>query len=676
VTSSSARAADELPRPPSPGEPADPHRPRPALFPEPVVVVTLPEKPPAESGRKRWSPWDHDCAALDVFAERLLHAWEVERRPQDSAAVLTASWPKAIAARDRLRAILRGRGNAFLDGSRELAGRPVARDVRTIVRALWDGTDDIAWVGLWRHPMVGLSDGALASFQAGTGLLPAENQARGLSGALHAEALARDVYPAADVAVFQRVRRPLRQARRDIGRLPTAAVVERLAAELRWRAILLAGPDGRDAFAELEVVLDWIRQAEADRVDPDAVVALLDPERGEEAPRVELHRGERAVSCTTIHQAKGLKYHHVHVADIGTSRSGARGETWSRAEVTLDGRARTLLGVRFDPDGALKPRPDLLHHLADCVAAARLDEERLRLAYVAITRAVRSVTFALGGGEGIHARLSELWTAEPDLPGVHRETERPPEAVDAGRAGYAEAVGRFAVAPVEPCGWSIVPPSRAGDGWKLQDEAALAELVAGIAARCTLRAGRSPLDPPAPEGRHGEGEVDDSSWGTLVHGWLEHGGLQPAADVAQAARYLAQVYGSDDPRLADWLVRLVRDRLEPQQPELLATLRGLEPTQLHFELPFAGTSGGPAGAPWFHAGRMDLVVTWPDRRAWVIDFKAGRKSPTSKADVLSAASLPEYGPQLEAYRSALTAAGWTVERVGLLFVRTGAWVEW
>jgi hypothetical protein len=100
---------------------------------------------------------------------------------------------------------------------------------------------------------------------------------------------------------------------------------------------------------------------------------------------------------------------------------------------------------------------------------------------------------------------------------------------------------------------------------------------------------------------------------------------------------------------------------------------------LHFEMPFAGVSASLPNAPWYHAGRMDLMVTWPGRRAWVIDFKAGSKSPTTRdnvAEFVKMAGLDEYAPQLEAYRHALTAAGWTVEKVGLLFMRAGAWVGW
>lgn len=648
----------------------------------PIALVTLgEERTDPETGKKRpWSRWDFTCTALDVFVERVRHAWNTEGRKADTAAVLTASWSKAINARDRLRAVLRkdGAGDAFLDGNRELAKRPVARDVRTLVQALWDRSDDISWAALWRHPMIGLTDGALAALKDGLGLHATDPKIRGLAGCLSAEALSPDVYPACDVAAFARVRPHLHQARRDIGRIPTADVVERLTAALQWRPILLTGPEGLDAVGELEVVLDWIRQAESDRVDPAAVVALLDPDQAEEPPRVEFHRGERTISCTTIHQAKGLKYDHVLVVDVGTSPSGNDDTSWSRAAVTWDGAPRTLLGVKLDPDGALKPVPDLQYRLAQQVEEIRRDEERLRLAYVAVTRAVRSATMSVcNDKEGIHADLHARWTADPEMPGVARIVRDEPASIDDVILGHARAVGPFPVPMREPSGWQSVPPSSAHLAWRLGDAEKHRALVADIAARCEFRPGQPPCHPPPVPGEGNGRSVSDADWGTLVHAWMEFSTLRPDADLALAGRFLAQKYGMELPALADWLVKILR-QLDQTQPELLAALRS-DGATLHFEMPFAGVSASLPNAPWYHAGRMDLMVTWPGRRAWVIDFKAGSKSPAGNKDdaaFVKMAGLEEYAPQLEAYRHTLTAAGWTVEKVGLLFMRTGAWVGW
>lgn len=184
------------------------------------------------------------------------------------------------------------------------------------------------------------------------------------------------------------------------------------------------------------------------------------------------------------------------------------------------------------------------------------------------------------------------------------------------------------------------------------------------------------LEPPPIDGETPERMVTSDAWGTMVHAWMEMDGLRAGADQAAAAVFLREKYGiTDNTALSKWLVDLVT-RLEETQPDLIRTLRSDE-VRLHFEMPFAGVDKPFNGEKWFHAGRMDLLVEFPARKAfWVIDFKAGQKSPTSMDDLIPGASLAEYGPQLEAYRRSLTSAGCTIEKVALLFMRTGAWVAW
>ena len=405
------------------------------------------------------------------------------------------------------------------------------------------------------------------------------------------------------------------------------------------------------------------------------MVALLDPKQSDEPPRVEFHRGERTVSCTTIHQAKGLKYDHVMIVDIGTSPSGSSDMGWRRNEVVWEGVSRTLLGVRLDPEGALKPIPDIEYQLATQVDEIRRNEERLRLAYVAVTRAVRSVTFSVCGiRQGIHADLRDLWTTEPELPGVTRVLRDEPATVEDVILGHANAVEPFPIKMREPSGWQSVPPSKAQEAWHSEDKAKHKELVADIIARCEFRPGKAPSHPPPIPGEDDDRRVSDTDWGTLVHAWMEFSEMRSSADVALAEQFLAEEYGMEHTALAQWLVSILQ-QLDETQPEMMAALRSDEAT-VHFEMLFVGVNDALPDAPWYHAGRIDLMVTWPGRRAWVIDFKAGPKGPTTSDDLVKEAKLADYGPQLEAYQRSLTAAGWNVEKVGLLFMRSGALVGW
>jgi ATP-dependent exoDNAse (exonuclease V) beta subunit len=633
---------------------------------------------------KGWNSFQANATGLDVFAERLQAIWTQPGRGDDTAAVLTSSWRKAWLACERLRSLLGGSDKAFVDGAdEELLNGRVARDLRLLVRALWDRTDDIAWVGVWKHPMVNLTDGALALLKEGIGVrFDGERHGYGLSGAADASSLDPGAFPTADVEAFARVNPVLSRACRGIGREPTADVLDRLAADLHWRAILLAGPDGLDGAAQLEVLLDWIRQAEADGVDPSAVIDLLDPEGGEEAPRLTLHRPAGSVSCTTVHQAKGLQYDHVYVYDIGTSREGASNQGWPRARVELGGVSGTLVGVKFDPLGALEPAMDLVGRVADAVWEARKDEERLRMAYVAITRARRSVTFPLyGPGRGIHDALAAAWVGsaseDPGLTGVHVEEREGPRDIVSAVCGHARAVAPFSVARAEPRGWSVVPPSGAWEQWDAQARAALVKRVAETAE---FLPGGDPLAPPdAPEavwqafGAPGE----DAFWGTVAHGWFAASRLAAAPSTEAARAYidgLDLAPGLDQAAAAQWLVDLSAN-LARQRADLLAQLASPDAT-LRFEHPFVGVDETDPADRRLHAGRMDLLVTWPGQRAWVIDFKVGEHGPTARETLAGGANLRQYAPQLEAYRRSLERMGWKVEKVGLLFGRTGAWVGW
>jgi ATP-dependent helicase/nuclease subunit A len=647
----------------------------------PIIIVAQ----KVDEGKKpSWDSEMANAAAIDQFTERLKAAWAVSGRDGETAAVLTASWAKALKARNRLRAIL-GADRAFLDGGGQIRSGTVARDLRTLVRALWDRTNDLAWTGVWRHPMVGLTDGALAQLKEGLVVQVRHGKGKeatweayhGLAPAAGMELVLPGILSPLDAMVMERTRPTLRQAAGDIGRVPTADVIEDVAAALWWRPILLAGPGGEDAAAELEVCLDWIRQAESGGVDPEAVLALLDPDGEGEEPRLELRRGKGTVSCTTVHQAKGLKYHHVMVYDIGTSPRGGALDDWTRATIEIDGRPQVLLGVRFDPNGGLDPKNDLFQTLSSKVSAVRRNAERLRMAYVAVTRAVRTVTFSLvppRNNPGIMKLLGSKWlqpAVEKRLEGVRVEFCKELLNVKPLQTGHAVALGPFPVAPVKAKGWTLVSPSSARAFW---GEVELDELVRRIASSPDFREGDLQLGAPALEESEGQDleKVEETRWGDLVHSWLQSGGLEADVPVERCSAWLEREYALEDQELADWLIRLSRS-LEVQQPDIVRAIRS-QGARILFEFPFIGVGGSESDR--LHAGRMDLVVAWPDRRAcWIIDFKAGRHGPTIKEKAKSG-HLKTYGPQIEAYRQSLTRAGWTVERAGLWYVRQGTWLGW
>ena len=625
----------------------------------PIVMVL--QEPSEDPEVKPWKVGEANAAGLDVFVERLRKAWAEDGHGDDTAAVLTGSWHKARVARDRIRTHL-GPEAAFLDGGRELARARICRDVRVLVRALWDRSDDIAWAAVWKLPCVGLSDAGLVALRTADG----GQLFQGLSRPVFQDVSDGALDPA-DRETMGLVRPVLQRALRSIGREPTVAVVEDVAAALRWRPILEKGPDGWDAVAQLEAVLDWIRRFEEAGVDPEGVLHLLDPGPGGDPPRINLRRGDRTVSCTTVHQAKGLKYHHVFVYDIGTGPGQNMGGP-AQLGCDIQGAPRRLVGVGWDPAGGIHPRGDLCAVAVDKIWDVRKKEEFLRLAYVAVTRAVRSVTFTLfPGGQGIQRGLYDRWIDE-DMDGVYKHQIPGPVALKVSQGGHAVPLAPLSTTPAPPRGWALVSPSAAA----LAYGGGLKAFVASVADRAHLEDGGARIEPPDLTDAAGEKrEIESAAWGTLVHGWLEHTGLAPErATDDEAAAYLRDVYRLENAALAAWLLRISAS-LEERRPELLARLR--DASMLDFEVPFVGVDH--TDDPRLHAGSIDLLARWPDKRCWVIDFKAGQRSPTRDNPVASG-KLDEYVPQLEAYRRSLVRMGWTVERTGILYVRTGAFLWW
>ena len=640
----------------------------------PIVLVTASEEADLNAAQVA-------AMALDVFAERLKHAWTSqaeggEGRDGDTAAVLASSWAKAAAACARLRLLLgkdsSGRERAFIEGSRNLLGGQTAADLRVLVRALWDSTDRIAWAALWKLPPVGLTDGGLARLQLGQGVVYAGTPLGGLAGPAYATGLDPTVHLRIDVEAFAAVIDPLKDALGGIGRLPTADVVDVFAARMNWRAILAAGPDGDDAVAQLEVLLDHIRSVEADGVNPDAVVAALAPDEGDgDTPKVILDRGPGTVACTVVHQAKGLAWDHVHVYEAGGGGKGAS-SAWARQTVrrkTADGSwvDEDLIGTCMDFSGGIHPQPDFEGRLAAALHNKRLAQEKLRLLYVAVTRAKRSVTIGVNGGAGMSTELLQRWQrGKGAMPGVEFIDRDGPQALTDRAVGHAVAVEPFAVALAPATGRVAVSPSRMEEAWSPERRQEVATHA--------LASGRF-------EGGTGRTTAPSEAWrqrpaamGTLVHRWLECSDLSPSVTPTQAMAFLEseEQWPARTEAVARWLVNLSH-ALATHLPLLHAEITAPGATR-HFEVPIHGAVDD-GDERWLFSGSIDLLVELPDGRRKVIDFKGQAKADTIE-DIRSGATLQKYAAQVEAYRSACAAAGFAVDSVGLLYVGSAAYLEW
>ncbi|MBI5487041.1 MAG: UvrD-helicase domain-containing protein [Deltaproteobacteria bacterium] len=600
--------------------------------PAPVVVIDAEEKP--------------DRLALVVFAERVREQWALH--PDQTAAVLVRSWAKGA---DAVR-VLRDHGvPAQLTGDRALLGSRGAADVRLFLRALTDLTDDIALVGMLKHPSVGVSDRGLMLLRAGGGF-----------GRIFVPEVDLSQLEEGDRARLEVVLPILRAARRRLGREPTADVLEWLAAQLAWRPIVAAGPEWEDgaALARLEILFEVIRVLESNGVDPRAVVEGLEPgdDPSDDLPVVRLHGGAGVVTVTTYWGAKGLEFDHVALLQV--NKEGDRGVKGENAWVVATPRGQPVLGTRVDPAGGLEPAADPLAMLGAALCDRESREEGLRMFYVGFTRAKRSVTFGL---EKASRDSNPLKNA---LREVYIENSRLGPAVQVVQADQVKQkpatlrlrkpLGRVAnplVEWAEPRGLVMARATSA-------EEAGLPveEIEKSYRDRAKIVVGESGPTRPALSGFDG---VPAATWGEVVHGWLATWGFAGDPTIEAATAYLKTEWSTTQPVLAKWLVGAglaVRDGLDGFQD----LLKG----RPHFERPVLGTDGTTL---W--TGRPDLVIEFPDRHVVVVDFKAGDKFATP-------ANIPDFGQyavQLETYRRVLEAAGYRVDEVGLLYVSGPSWVR-
>ncbi len=546
----------------------------------------------------------------------------------------------------------------------------MATDVRLFLRVLLDATDDLAMVGVLKHPSIGLSDAGLLQLRKTEGLY--------LSAIFNDKTEA--AWPESERRALTRGAAPLRAARMALGREPTADVIERLASQLHWRPLLEHGPEGErgEAVAQLEVVIELIRQLEEPLgTDPYEVLAKLEPgsERADDLPPVRLQAGEDVVTITTIFAAKGLEWDHVAILGIA-GKGGGTSETEGLA-VTFHHPANPF-GVRLDPRGALAPLRDPIAALWGAVDADAGRQEAARLFYVAFTRAAETVTFGLPkpaknakGGESFIGTLRERIAAlagneEPGLVGVVKLLEgkadvvvAPPTPIVRTRTGL---VGELEATWLESDGKKLAQPSALKDLLKGPErEAICARLLAGASFVASSR--KVPDAPPE------LAKDDPRDVGDLVHGWLERWAFKGKPELGMATEYLTDRYRldpADAAKVGAWLCetgRIVHDEL-PGFAALITDAR-----RRCFEQPLIGVVGNT-----ILSGRTDLTLERSDGSLVVIDFKAGSHVATG-ATPENIPNFNEYALQLHAYAELLRGAGLKVAEVGLLYVRGASWVR-
>jgi len=558
-------------------------------------------------------------------------------RPTETIAVLAG-------ARSHLRAIresLEKRAVPFIGVKLEpLADVSVVRDLEALVRALDSPLDRVAWLAVLRAPFVGLAlaDLTVVSEAAGEGSILSA-----LLGGIHG--LSQD-----GVQRLLRATPLLLAAWQEREREPRAQMAERT-----WLALGGASAARAGELVHARRFLAALDEADGKRLrgrelDLDRLMARLyaeDPAQPD------------AVSLMTIHGAKGLEFDHVFVVGVGLRgrADDPRLLNWLEIPREQGGDHLVMAPIRFrgDDDDA---GDDAINLYLKQLHRERARAERARQAYVALTRAKRSLHLfvhprvketdgALDFGADSNSLLHSLWPA-----------------IGADAASF-HALGGDAESGAE-----VAP--------------------AVIQTRQRLRRQPAPLEPPA--GVQAQGEILPSiaeqdeiefSWarqtarrvGTVVHEALERfgrAGLPPADELPRMRARLSsrlQALGIE--------TQAAKDGAEFALKALQATLadaRGrwlFDPghTQAQSELALSGVRG---------AGIINAVIdrTFVDAEGtrWVVDFKTSPHEGGDRENFLDE-EVKRYSAQLMRYVFLARQLGPQPVRAGLYYPLLAAWRE-
>ena len=621
-------------------------------------------------------------AAIALFARRLGARWvtleHAEVTPKmknsaeitDTAVVLTPSWHKAAEAVVELK--LHGI-KAQLSGASQILKTRVALDVLVLLQALLDPTDEIAWLGVLKHPSVGVSDHAMARVRPFGRLLFDDALER-----IDAEILATITEP--DL-VRLRVALPIiRAARRKLGTVPTAEVLDEAIGALRWREFLQAGPEGIESVADLDLVFEIVAGCEEERVDPQAVRELLesDHEKGD-LPSRRFAVGDCCVEVTTIFQAKGLEFDHVCLMRLDPPPGGGGGERTPIVEA-LSVCGNRVLATNIDPAGGVTSDRDPASKVFADLNNKEARFENDRKVYVAITRAKQSLTFGIKvpksskespkdrGKASVERYLSatlgliddpliplnedfaHLYHLYPLGDEQHPFLNRPPMNANPRARARGATLAEVPAHPNQLI--QIISPSK----YKGDAPCAVERNTHFIANAQIFNGGEAPQELPG----LGNG-FDVRVRGDVVHGWFERWGFAGDPFEATAQDYLADRWPTlaTQPGLAAALCALGQSVLAIPAFEALVHESG---ATLHFEHSVVATVGND-----LLVGRADLVVLHANGDLSVVDFKGGWGAP-AQAAIGDLPDINKYALQLGAYFCALTAANRHVRSVSLLYV--------
>ncbi|HEU4972697.1 MAG TPA: UvrD-helicase domain-containing protein [Gaiellaceae bacterium] len=545
-------------------------------------------------------------------------------------------------------------------------GQQQVVDLLAYLRLLHNRYDDVALATVLASPFVGVSNDALVLMRRNATRRPLFTALERTLPEHLAESDERLLR-----AFLQRYERLVRASTR----VRLEELCERIVSEHDYDLAVLARWDGARRFANMRKLGRLARDYETVRgSDIEGFVRFVreqDALGAKELEAVAEEEGGGAVRLLTIHAAKGLEFKVVIVADAGRDTGGPRGT--DEIVALSDGRFgfRMLHPTRGRREGVFA-WDDVKEE-----ASRQEKDERLRLYYVAMTRAIDRliVSGAIDPARTADRGTPIGWVLDRlDAYQTVIEADETPVELDRGDARFVLTVSRLSPASDEPPAadpdgsadelqlalFDELPAGRPRLGIELQplaeipaprphDVRRLSYSALALFERCSYRyyAERVLGLPPRPRGWVGDGErtgLAATELGDAVHRLLELVPLDaPTApsrdDLDRAVRgWYPDVSQEELARIGEMVDAYCRSDLASR----IAGLQGARP-----ERPFTFEHDGVV-----IRGRLDVL--WREgSRAVVVDYKSNVLEGRSPAEIIEA----EYSLQRLVYALVCLRAG-------------------
>ncbi|MFN8052847.1 MAG: UvrD-helicase domain-containing protein [Acidimicrobiales bacterium] len=527
------------------------------------------------------------------------------------------------------------------------------RDAIAVLRAVDDPTDELSLVAALRSPLYACSDVDLATYRAAGGRWNLRSEVPESVPVDHPVALALS---------------HLRGLWDDRWWLSPSALLERVLRERRAALLAFGDPRPREVWRRLRFLVDQARAFEESGGGDLRAFIEWTGMQGADGARVHepmlAETDDDALQILTIHGAKGLEFPITILSGMTTKPAGRRAGV---SVLWTDGEVPQLRMSASVATADHEPRADL--------EAAMDEEEKLRLLYVAATRARDHLVVSCHHQTGAKANTTyagRIWEAFEDRPDLCRPFEPPPPD---------------APVPSLPDAAPVAAPVDDREQWVAEREAILAPQREPrvTSATAVARAASAPHEPDdvadeVPEDDDID-DVDDLDETTedAADGrppLLRRRGRRGSA-IGRAVHATLEVVDFADPH--DVEAQVVRQcRLE--------SIPDLEETVLAFVQSALGSSAVREAASAVHhkelyvaapvgqrviEGYIDLLIERPDGLV-IVDYKTDSAATEHQID----AALDRYELQGASYAAVLEAVtGLAVVDCRFVFCRRGGAIE-